>query len=289
MPKPELIDRHKCSGKDKEEKYKDLTSLDYWWGVRELAADFAIENYETESGEVPSEKQINEIAYIQLLHYTVEVKLSGAFYQMDNMERLFNTPLTPDCSLDLRVLEAKEAFDALHEDMYQSCCAIANQLYMLMNRLHYKPTKVDSRKPVAMSPSDLRYWLKINDHPDFKTLSRTLNDCDELLDMRHHATHYGAVPVYADKKTGVLFVQHNFRIGDLLTKYDIIKHINNKGKIINLVEASNPRIKMLCKKINRIYRYVYLNNIFESFMKNHALKIKDTYKPYWEQPGQLSP
>ena len=30
MPKPEIIDRNKCSGKDKEEKYKDLTALDYW-------------------------------------------------------------------------------------------------------------------------------------------------------------------------------------------------------------------------------------------------------------------
>ena len=40
MPKPEKVDRHKCRGKDKEEKYKDLTDLDYWWGLRELAADF---------------------------------------------------------------------------------------------------------------------------------------------------------------------------------------------------------------------------------------------------------
>jgi len=194
--------------------------------------------------------------------------------------------LTTDTSLDLRVLEAKEAFDALHEDMYQSCCAIANQLYMLMNRSYYKPIKVDPRRPVAMSPSDLRYWLKVNKHPNFKSLSRILNDCDEQLDMRHHATHYGAVPVYADKKTGVLFVQRDFRIGDLLTKYDIINHMKKGGKIINLVEASNPRIKMLCKQINRIYRYIYFNNIFESFLKDHSLKIKDSYKPYWERSEQ---
>lgn len=282
MPKPEIIDRHRCHGKDKEEKYKDLTALDYWWGLRELAADFDVENYETASGENLSPKQHNDIAYIQLLHYTVEVKLSGAFYQIENMERLFSTPLDEKQSLDLRVFEAKEAFDALHEDMYQAACAIANQLYMLMNRSYYTPIKVDPRKPVAMSPSDLRYWLKTNKHPDFNSLSKKLNDCDNQLDIRHHATHYGAVPVFADAKTGILYIQQNFRIGDLLTKYDVGRYMKTGGKMVDLVESSKPRAKELCKQINRIYRYIYNNNVFEDYLRDHSLNIIKTYKPYWE-------
>ncbi len=58
------------------------------------------------------------------------------------------------------------------------------------------------------------------------------------------ATHYGAVPVFADAKTGILYLQRNFRIGDLLTKYDV-KPSRQKtgGKMANLVEASRPRAK----------------------------------------------
>ncbi len=286
MPKPETIDRKRCHGKDKEEKYKDLTALDYWWGLRELAADFDITNYETLTGEELTQKQQNEIAYIQLLHYTVEVKLSGAYYQMDNMEKLFSSPLDENSSLDLRVFEAKEAFDALHEDLYQASCAIANQLYMLMNRSYYTPVKVDPRKPVAMSPSDLRYWLKTNKHPDFKLLSRLLTDCDNQLDIRHHATHYGAVPVFANKETGVLYIQRDFRIGDLLTKYDVGRHMKTGGKMVNLVESSKPRAKELCKQINKTYKYIYLNNILDQFMKDHSLNIKESYKTYWEKENQ---
>jgi len=285
MPKPEIIDRHKCHGKDKEEKYKDLTALDFWWGLRELAADFDIENYVTVSGEELTSKQQNNIAYIQLLHYTVEVKLSGAYYQMENMERLFSSPLDDRSSLDLRVFEAKEAFDALHEDMYQACCAISNQLFMLLNRHQYSPIKYDRTKPISMSPSDLRYWLKINKHPDLKILSRLLNDCDNQLDIRHHATHYGAVPVFADAKTGILYLQRNFRIGDLLTKYDVGRYMKTGGKMANLVEASRPRAKELCRQINRVYRYIYNNNVFEIFLKDNSMKIKDSYKPYWENLG----
>ncbi|HPD22766.1 MAG TPA: hypothetical protein PLP60_14015, partial [Deltaproteobacteria bacterium] len=236
MPKPEIIDRNKCSGKDKEEKYKDLTALDYWWGLRELAADFDIENYETASGDTLSLQQQNEIAYIQLLHYTVEVKLSGAFYQMEHMERLFGSPLADGASLDLRVFEAKEAFDAVNEDMYQASCAIANQIYMLLNRPEYTPIKMDQRRPVAMSPSDLRYWLKLNDHPSFRTLSNMFNDCEKQLDIRHHATHYGAVPVFADRQTGILYLQKHFRIGELLTKYDVLRHKKSGKPMANLLE-----------------------------------------------------
>ncbi|HOI08743.1 MAG TPA: hypothetical protein PK213_16600, partial [Deltaproteobacteria bacterium] len=212
MGKPQTIDRHLCHGKDKEEKYKDLTALDYWWGLRELAADFDIANYASADGGELTQRQEREIAYIQLVHYTVEVKLSGTFYQMEIMERLFSSPLDESSSLDLRVFEAKEAFDALHGDLYQAVCAISNELFMLLNRDAYRPIKVDRTKPIAMSPSDLRYWLKINKHRDYIHISDMINNCDNQLDIRHHATHYGAVPVYANAKTGILYLQKNFRM-----------------------------------------------------------------------------
>lgn len=284
MPKPETIDRHKCQGKAKEEKYKDLTALDFWWGLRELAADFDVNNFTTETGEDLSREQHNEIAYIQLLHYTVEVKLAGAFFQMENMEKLFNTTLDESFNLDLRVFEAKEAFDALNEDMYQATCAIANQIFMLLNRPSMKPIKADSSKPLAMSPSELRYWLKLNGHPDFKSLSAVFNDCDNQLDIRHHATHYGAVPVFADAKTGILSLQKNFRIGELLTKYDILRHMKAGKPMVNLVEASRPRAKSLCAFINRLYKYIWRTNAFENYLDSKGLKIKDSCAPYWDKP-----
>ena len=286
MPKPETIDRRRCHGKEKEEKYKDLTALDYWWGLRELAADFDINNYQTVSGEELSHRQQNEVAYIQLLHYTVEVKLSGAFYQMEHMERLFSSPLESGASLDLRVFEAKEAFDAVNEDMYQASCAIANQIYMLLNRPEYTPIKVDQRRPVAMSPSDLRYWLKLNRHHSFKPLSNMFNDCEKQLDIRHHATHYGAVPVFADRETGILYLQQDFRIGELLTKYDVL-HYKKSGKpMANLLEASKPRVARLCACMNRIFRHMYLGDIFENYLEDRGLKLKKSYQPYWEKDGQ---
>jgi hypothetical protein len=283
MPKPETIDRHRCHGKDKEEKYKDLTALDFWWGVRELAADFDVNNYAMKNGDELTSQLHNEIAYLQLLHYTVEVKLSGAFYQMENMERLFNSPLG-ESSLDLRVFEGKEAFDALNEDMYQASCAIANQLFILLNRPHMTPTKMDHSKPVAMSPSDLRYWLKVNRHQDFKSLSAMLNNCDDQLDIRHHATHYGAVPVYADAKTGILYTQKSFRIGELLTKYDILRYMKSGKPMSNLVEAARPRARGLCAYVNKIYHYIYRTNAFENYCEARGLKVRDTYSPYWEKP-----
>ena len=286
MGKPQTIDRHLCHGKDKEEKYKDLTALDYWWGLRELAADFDIENYETASGDTLSLQQQNEIAYIQLLHYTVEVKLSGAFYQMEHMERLFGSPLADGASLDLRGFEAKEAFDAVNEDMYQASCAIANQIYMLLNRPEYTPIKMDQRRPVAMSPSDLRYWLKLNDHPSFRTLSNMFNDCEKQLDIRHHATHYGAVPVFADRQTGILYLQKHFRIGELLTKYDVLRHKKSGKPMANLLEAAKPRVTALCACMNRIYRHIYLGDIFENYLQARGLRLKESYMPYWEMDGR---
>ena len=282
MTKPQKIDRHMCHGKDKEEKYKDLTALDYWWGLRELAADFDIANYSNKEGPELSARQEKEIAYIQLLHYTVEVKLAGAFYQIESMDRLFSSSFGEGSSLDLRVLEAKEAFDALHGDLYQAVCAIANEFFMLLNRDSYTPIKVDQSKPIAMSPSDLRYWLKLNRHRESSTISNMVNECDALLDIRHHATHYGAVPVYGNAKTGILYIQKNFQMGDLLTKYDLVRYMKKDGPMDTLVEASRPRAQKLCSRINDIYKYIYLSDVFERFMDDRKLAIKNDYKPYWE-------
>jgi hypothetical protein len=281
MPKPQIIDRHLCHGKDKEEKYKDLTALDYWWGLRELAADFDIANYTGVDGADLTARQEREIAYIQLLHYTVEVKLAGAFYQNETMERLFSSSLTESSSLDLRVLEAKEAFDALHEDLYQAVCAIANELFMMLNRDSFTPIKVDHTKPIAMSPSDLRYWLKLNRHREYKNISSMISNCDALLDIRHHATHYGAVPVFANPKTGILYIQKDFRMGDMLTKYDLGRYVKKGSPMDSLVEASRPRTQKLCSRINDIYRFIYTSDTFEQYIKERGLFIKESYKPYW--------
>jgi len=282
MSKPQFIDRHQCHAADKEEKYKDLTALDYWWGLRELAADFDIAYYSTVTGEDISRKLKNEITYIQLLHYTVEVKLAGAYYQMEQMERIFSSPLTEDTSMDIRVFEAKEAFDALHGDLYQSVCAIANELFMLFNRKQYKPTKYDHSKPIAMSPSDIRYWLKTNKHPHCKTIVNNLTQCENILDIRHHATHYGAVPVFGDINTGVLYIQKDFKIGALLTKYDIVAFKRSGGSMDSILEASIPRVKAMCKQINKLYRYIYSSDILEHYMSDKGVLIIDSYKPYWK-------
>ncbi len=278
-----MIDRHLCHGKDKEEKYKDLTALDYWWGLRELAADFDVACYENVSGGGLTPRQEREIAYIQLLHYTVEVKLAGAFYQIELMERLFSQPLGEGASLDLRVFEAKEAFDALHGDLYQAVCAVSNELFMLLNRDELAPIKVDRTKPIAMSPSDLRYWLKINRHKDYMAVSEMIEACDDLLDIRHHATHYGAVPVYANPTTGVLSIQRDFRMGAMLTKYDLARHLKKGGPMETLVEASRPRASKLCARINEIYAFIYLTDVFEQYMGDRGLAISSRYVPYWER------
>jgi len=283
VSKPPKINRSLCHGKDKEEKYKDLTALDYWWGLRELAADFDVANYTGSNGAVLTERHEKDIAYIQLVHYTVEVKLAGAFYQMETMDRLFSSEFKEGSSLDLRVLEAKEAFDALHGDLYQSVCAIANELFMLLNRENYTPIKVDHTKPIAMSPSDLRYWLKLNRHREYKTISNLISECDELLDIRHHATHYGAVPVFANPKNGILYIQKDFRMGDMLTKYDLARYLRKGGPMDSLVEASKPRTQKLCSRINDIYKYVYGADIFEQFIQARGFSLKDSYKPYWEK------
>jgi len=139
---------------------------------------------------------------------------------------------------------------------------------------------------VAMSPSDLRYWLKLNDHPSFRTLSNMFNDCEKQLDIRHHATHYGAVPVFADRQTGILYLQKHFRIGELLTKYDVLRHKKSGKPMANLLEAAKPRVTALCACMNRIYRHIYLGDIFENYLQARGLRLKESYMPYWEMVGR---
>jgi hypothetical protein len=40
---------------------------------------------------------------------------------------------------------------------------------------------------------------------------------------------------------------------------------------------------MLCSRINDIYKFIYLSDIFEQFMTDRKIAIKDSYKPYWEK------
>jgi hypothetical protein len=134
-----------------------------------------------------------------------------------------------------------------------------------------------------MSPSDLRYWLKLNKHKDYLAISSMINDCDNQLDVRHHATHYGAVPVYANAKTGILYLQKNFHMGGFLTKYDLGRYLKTGGAMSSLVEISRPRSSMLCSRINDIYKFIYLSDLFEQFMTDRKIAIKDSYKPYWEK------
>ena len=121
MGKPQTIERHLCNGKDKEEKYMSLTTpLDHRWGLRELNANFHVSNFKNSVSSDIDQRPKREIASIQALHYTVAFKLAGAFSQMETMEGIFSSHFGEGTGLDLRVLDAKEAFDALHGDLCQS-------------------------------------------------------------------------------------------------------------------------------------------------------------------------
>jgi len=108
-----------------------------------------------------------------------------------------------------------------------------------------------------------------------------INNCDNQLDIRHHATHYGAVPVYANAATGILFLQKDFRMGDMVTKYDLGRHLKKGGLMSSLVEMSRPRAQKLCAHINDVYRYIYLSDIFEQFATDRKLTLGKEYAPYW--------
>ncbi|HOC77063.1 MAG TPA: hypothetical protein PLT33_14010, partial [Deltaproteobacteria bacterium] len=60
------------------------------------------------------------------------------------------------------------------------------------------------------------------------------------------------------------------------------RHLKKGGLMSSLVEMSRPRAQKLCSYINDIYQYIYLSDLFENFMGDRRLKIKESYKPYWD-------
>jgi len=289
MSKPATIDRHLCHGQDEEEKYKDIAVVDYWWGLRELAAAFDIGTLTTVSGGALNEEQQEEFAYLQILHYTVYVKLVGAFHQLEQMQQLLAPVSSPSHSFQLRMFEAKEAFGALHADLYQAVCALANQLFTLLNRKHYQPLTKKNNQPwlTGLPPSKVKLWLKQNSHPDCATLSSVLDECDKQLDIRHHATHYGYVPTLVDAQTGTIYIQRDFQIGDILTRFDLKSYADQGGPLITILEASATRATTLCEKVDTIYKYIYTSNTFEGYMADRGLQLKDSYQPYWERRSEV--
>jgi len=284
MSKPATIDRHLCHGQDEEEKYKDIAVIDYWWGIRELAAAFYIGILTTASGATTTKDQQKEFAYLQILHYTVYVKFAGAFHQLEQMQQLLAPVSPPSRSFQLRMFEAKEAFDALHADLYQAVCALVNQLFTLLSRKHHKPPmRKKKRKLTGLTRRELKDWLKKNSHPDRTILSTMLDNCDDHLDIRHHATHYGYVPTSVDAQTGTIYIQRDFRIGDILTRFDLKLHDDQGGPLVTILEASKKRASTLCAEVNGVYQYIYDSDTFEGYMADRGLKLKDGYEPYWER------
>lgn len=289
MSKPATIDRHLCHGQDEEEKYKDIAVSDYWWGLRELAAAFNVDNLTTVSGAPPSKEQQKEFAYLQILHYTVYVKLAGAFHQLEHMRELLPPASPPSHTFELRMFEAKEAFDALHADLYQAVCALANQLFTLLNRKDYKPVVKRKQKVLTgLNPSDVKGWLKNNSHPDYATLETMLDECDKLLDIRHHATHYSYVPTLADDQKGTIFIQRDFRIGDILTRFDLKSYADRGGPLVTILDASKTRATKLCEKVDAIYKHIYTSNTLEDYIAYRGLKLEESYQPYWERSSEVA-
>lgn len=288
MSKPATIDRHLCRGQDEEEKYKDIAVVDHWWGLRELAAAFDIGTLTTVSGAAPSEEQQEEFAYLQILHYTVYVKLAGAFHQLEQMQQLLAPVPAPSHSFQLRMFEAKGAFDALHAGLYQAVCALGNQLFTLLNRKQYQPL-MKKKQPwlTGLPPSKVKLWLERNSHPDCATLRSMLDECDKQLDIRHHATHYGYVPTLVDAQTGTIYIQRDFHIGGILTRFDLKSYADQGGPLVTILEASETRATALCAKVDRIYEYIYASGTFEGHMADRRLKLKDSYQPYWERSNEV--
>jgi hypothetical protein len=38
--------------------------------------------------------------------------------------------------------------------------------------------------------------------------------------------------------------------------------------------------------MNRIYRHIYLGDIFENYLQARGLRLKESYMPYWEMVGR---
>jgi hypothetical protein len=290
VSKPTTIDRHLCKGQPEEEKYKDIAVVDYWWGLRELATAFDIGTLTSISGASLTVDQQKEFAYLQILHYTVYMKLIGAFHQLEKMRQLL-APVPPSGhDFNLRMFEAHEAFDALHAGLYQAVCALTNQLFTLLKRRHHKPPErhKQATMPTGLTPSQVKRWLKKNSHPDHTVLSTALDNCNNQLDIRHHITHYGYVPTLADAQTGTIYIQRDFRTGHILTRFDLKLHADVGGPLVTILEASETRATKLCTEVDGIYKYIYDSNAFEDYMADRGLKLKASYQPYWERDSNLA-
>jgi len=283
MSKPTTIDRHLCKGQPEEEKYKDIAVVDYWWGLRELAAAFDIGTLTTVSGAPLTVGQQKEFAYLQILHYTVYVKLAGAFQQLERMRQLLPPVSPPSHDFQLRMFEAKGAFDALHAALYQAVCALTNQLFTLLNRQHYRPIRYRQQpKLTGLTLKNMRDWLNQNSHPDRAVLISMLNNCNDQLDIRHHITHYGYVPTLFVVRTGNICIQRDFHTGHILTRFDLKLHADLSGPLVTILEASETRATTLCAEVDRIYQFIYDSNSFEDYMADRGLKLKAS-QPYWER------
>jgi len=284
VSKPTTIDRHLCKGQPEEEEYKDIAVVDYWWGLRELAAAFDIGTLTTVSGASLTLDQQKEFAYLQILHYTVYVKLAGAFHQLEKMRQLLPPASPPNHDFPLRRFEAHESFDALHADLYQAVCALTNQLFTLLNRQCYNPIRYRGQpKLTGLTLRNMRDWLSQNSHPDRDILTSMLNNCNNQLDIRHHITHYGYVPTLFVVRTGNICIQRDFRTGHILTRFDLKLHADVSGPLVTILEASEMKATRLCAELDGVYKYIYDSNTFENYMADRGLKLKASYQPYWER------
>jgi hypothetical protein len=288
VSKPTTIDRHLCKGQLEEEKYKDIAVVDYWWGLRELAAAFDRGKLTTASGVPLTVQQQKEFDYLQILHYTVYVKLAGAFHQLEKMRQLLPPASPPSHDFELRRFEAHEAFDALHAGLYQALYALTNQLFTLLNRQHHKPVTHNKQpKLTGLTVRNMKCWLNKNSHPDRAVLRRMLDNCNNQLDIRHHITHYGYVPTLFVVRTGNICIQRDFRTGHILTRFDLRLHADLGAPLVTILEASETRATKLCAEVDGIYKYIYDSNTFEDYMADRGLKLEASDQPYWERDNHL--
>lgn len=290
MEKPRIINPALCNvsdflpyDKNHNELYKDTIKMDYWWGVLELAGSFDYNNFVSISGKSFLPLSQREISYLQLLHYTIYMKLAGAHFQIEQMQRYLLPEQIENYSSEHRAFMMKECFDALHSDLYQSITAFSNELYILLNRSFYVPTKVDETRQISMSPSDLLFWLKTNNSKYYPKLRSFLLKCEKYLDIRHHLTHYGVIPVSRDPHTGNIFLQQEFSIGKFLTKFDLMSYHIEGNPMISANSASEIRILGITTEFNNMFQFIYLSTIFEDYLEEKKLKLIETWSPYWEK------
>lgn len=288
MMKPDRIDPTRCSvkdflpnDKDHNQIYKDIVHMDFWWGVLELAGGFDYVLFCTNNSEGIPYKIQRELSYIQLLHYTVFIKIAGAHLQLQNMQSYLRPDKIQNYSSEHRAFFMKECFDALHSDLYQSVTALANQLFILMNRSGYKPVKVDESKQISMSPSDVLYWLKLNRHQHFLAIKSILLKCERFLDIRHHLTHYGVIPMYRDPVSGDILLQKEFQMGRILNKYDLQEYHYGGGAMISAVEISEKRLEGLMDEIDNLYRHMFSSNMIEEYFNDRGISLTEAHRPYW--------